>query len=159
MKNKTTASLEKISSDPGECILRIQQAINEHDLEALTACFESDYQSEFPAHLERAFSGHTQMRANWRQIFGGIPDLHAELIRMAVHDDTAWSEWEWQGTRLDGERFWQRGVTLQGVQNGKVVWARLYMEPVQSTNSGGVVPKEMIGSELDKAWTEKAGVR
>jgi hypothetical protein len=157
MKNKSIESVRQSSSDPAECIRRIQEAINKHDLDALTDCFDPHYKSEFPAHLERAFSGHAQMRVNWTQIFGNVPDIHAELIRVVVHDDTAWSEWEWQGTRVDGVRFWQRGVTLQGVQNGRVMWVRLYMEPVQDAKSGGAVPPEMILIEQSKIVLDKVG--
>jgi hypothetical protein len=158
MKNKMIKAVEQSAADPAECIRRIQEAINQHDLDALTACFDPHYKSEFPAHLERAFSGHAQMRANWTQIFGNVPDIHAELIRVIAYDDTVWSEWDWQGTRVDGVRFWQRGVTLQGVQNGQVVWVRMYMEPVQETMSGGAVPPELLGKELGKTTLGKTGV-
>jgi hypothetical protein len=71
------------------------------------------------------------MRTNWSQIFGAVPDIHAELLRLAEDGDTVWAEWEWSGTQTSGARFWQRGVTIQGVRQGRVVWVRLYMEPVQ----------------------------
>jgi len=112
-------------------MLRVQQAINGHDLDALTACFASDYASTFPAHPERAFRGHGQLRANWSQIFGLVPDIHADLLSSVVNENSVWTEWEWNGTRVDGLPFLQRGVTIQGVEGGVVVWVRLYVEPVQ----------------------------
>ena len=45
-------------SRPTVVIERIRQAINRHDLEALAACFDPDYRSEFPAHPDRTFGGH-----------------------------------------------------------------------------------------------------
>jgi ketosteroid isomerase-like protein len=121
---------------PIECMQHVQQAINAHDLDALTACFDADYDSQFPAHPDRAFRGHTQMRNNWSQILSAVPDIQATLIRSAENGDTVWSEWEWQGTRLDGASFLQRGVTIQGVSQGLIIWARLYLELVQQDGAG-----------------------
>ena len=131
MENQANPAEAGHPSGPTACIRSIQQAISQHDLDALTSCFDPDYQSEFPAHLDRSFRGHAQMRTNWSQIFGAVPDIHAELLRLVEHGDTVWAEWEWSGTQTSGARFWQRGVTIQGVRQGRVVWVRLYMEPVQ----------------------------
>ncbi len=109
---------------------RIREATNQHDLDALADCFHPDYDSEFPAHPERAFRGQEQMRKNWSRIFAAIPNLTSTLVRSASNQDTAWAEWEWAGTRPDGKNFIMRGVTIQEVREGKVAWVRLYMEPV-----------------------------
>lgn len=122
--------------DPATVIERLQQAINRHDLDALAACFAPDYLSEFPAHPDRAFRGHEQMYKNWQQIFGGVPDLAATLVGCTVAGETAWAEWDWRGTRRDGAVFALRGVTIQGVVAGRIVWTRLYMEPVEATGTG-----------------------
>jgi ketosteroid isomerase-like protein len=123
-------------SDPAQVVERLRQAINQHDLDALAACFADDYRSEFPAHPDRAFRGHAQMTKNWTQIFGGVPDLAATLVTCAAAGDTAWAEWDWRGTRRDGAPFVMRGVTVQGVADGRIAWTRLYMEPVEVTGAG-----------------------
>lgn len=120
----------------GGVIKGIEAAINSHDLEALVACFSSDYQSEFPAHPDRAFRGHAQLRANWSQIFHAVPDIHATLLRCAEHAQTAWAEWEWTGMLATGGRFQQRGVTIHGIEHGRTSWVRLYMEPVRAGDPG-----------------------
>lgn len=122
--------------DPAAVVELLQQAINRHDLDALAACFAPDYLSEFPAHPDRAFQGHEQMYRNWRQIFGGVPDLAATLRACTVAGETAWAEWDWRGTRRDGAAFAMRGVTIQGVVAGRIVWTRLYMEPVEAVGVG-----------------------
>lgn len=109
----------------------LRDAINAHDLDALTAGFTADYHSEFPAHPDRVFRGHAQMRTNWTQIFGAVPDLHATLVRGTADGETVWAEWDWRGMRRDGAPFAQRGVTVQGVFEGRIAWVRLYMEPVE----------------------------
>lgn len=123
-------------SGPAGVVERLRQAINQHDLDALTACFAEDYRSEFPAHPDRAFQGHAQMVKNWTQIFGGVPDLAATLVTCTAAGDTAWAEWDWRGSRRDGAPFAMRGVTVQGVADGRIVWTRLYMEPVEVTGAG-----------------------
>ena len=124
------------TAETDELIARLQDATNSRDLEALADCFHPDYDSEFPAHPERAFRGRQQMRENWSRIFEALPDLTSTLVRSASNGDTAWAEWEWQGTRPDGATILLRGVTLQGVCDGRVSWARLYMEPVRTPSPG-----------------------
>lgn len=123
-------------SAPQSVIECMRDAINAHDLDTLAACFAPDYASEFPAHPDRAFHGTAPMRRNWTQIFAGAPDIAATLLRCTVDGETVWAEWEWHGTRVNGVPFAMCGVTIQGVQNGRIVWARLYMEPVQAGGAG-----------------------
>jgi ketosteroid isomerase-like protein len=134
---------------PLSVIERLGDAINQHDLDALTACFAPDYASEFPAHPDRAFRGHEQMRKNWVRIFGSVPDIAATLLRAASEGDTAWGEWEWRGTRADGAPFAMRGVTIVGVRHDLVTWARMYMEPVETGGAGSdaAVRRSMGGRE------------
>lgn len=111
---------------------RIMQATNAHDVDALTASFADDVDSRQPAHPQRDFQGAAQIRRNWTEIFGAIPDLSAELVRFAVEGTTVWAEWDWRGTRRDGEPHRMRGVTILGEDEGRAAWVRFYMEPVES---------------------------
>lgn len=128
----------QVPTDPSvtDVIERIRQATNQHDLDALAACFALDYQSAFPVHPDRAFRGHEQLRSNWTQIFRAVPNLHAELLRCAANGTTVWAEWEWTGTLASGGPFLHRGVTIHGVEQGKTSWVRLYMEPVREGEPG-----------------------
>lgn len=119
-------------SDPAAAMVeRLRQATNDHDLEAIVACFTADYHNETPAHPERSFSGRDQVRKNWEHILAFIPDLTTDVLRCAVDGDTVWSEWEHRGTRRDGSRHLMRGVVVFGVVDGLAAWARFYLEPVQ----------------------------
>jgi ketosteroid isomerase-like protein len=119
-------------TSPMTAVERLRDAINSHDLEAMVACFISEYESSFPAHPDRAFQGSEQVRTNWGQIFGGVPDITTILLAAAVQGDTVWAEWEWKGTRReDGVAFHQSCVTIVGTRGDQVTWARLYMEPVE----------------------------
>ena len=119
-----------------QLVARLHAAMNAHDVEAFVACFAEDYDSVQPAHPDRAFQGREQVRANWSEVFAGVPDFRADLLRVAAVGDVAWAEWRWEGTQTDGGRLYMAGVTVFGLRDGRVVWARLYMEPVEQTGAG-----------------------
>ena len=122
---------------PAAMVERLQEATNDHYLDALVGCFAPDYRNETPAHPERGFTGRDQVAKNWTQIFSAIPDVRAKVLRYAVDGDTVWSEWEHRGTRPDGTAHIMRGVVIFGVVDGLASWARFYLEPVQDS-SGSV---------------------
>jgi ketosteroid isomerase-like protein len=116
---------------PEDLVRRLGRATNDHDLDAIVACFAPGYRNETPAHPDRGFVGRDQVRHNWEQILRFVPDLTAEVLRTSVTGDTVWSEWEQRGTRPDGSAHLMRGVIVFGVADGLAVWARFYLEPVQ----------------------------
>jgi ketosteroid isomerase-like protein len=120
-----------------EMVDRLVQATNAHDVAGIAACFAEEYENETPAHPARSFRGREQVRRNWQQIFGFVPDLRAEVKRSVIDGETAWTEWELTGTRGDGSAHQMRGVVLFGVREGLAQWARFYLEPVDLT--GGTV--------------------
>lgn len=117
---------------PAAMIQRLVGATNAHDVEAVVACFGASYRNETPAHPARSFDGPDQVRRNWEQIFAFVPDLTAEVLRVAVDGDTVWSEWEHRGTRADGSAHLMRGVVIFGVTDLVADWARFYLEPVDT---------------------------
>lgn len=110
---------------------RLGRAMNAHDLEAHVSCFTEDYRSEQPAHPGRTFTGREQVRKNWSGLFESIPDFRAEILRLAVADDTEWAEWHWLGTKEDGSPLEERGVTIVGIRDGRIAWGRLYLEEIE----------------------------
>lgn len=114
---------------------RLCRATNEHDLDALSACFAVDYRNETPVHPARRFQGRAQVRKNWEQIFAAVPDLTAQ-VHWVADKDVVWSEWEMRGTRPDGSAHLMRGVVIFGVEQGLAAWARFYLEPVQEDATG-----------------------
>jgi len=131
----------------GEAVERLQNAMNQHDLDAFLACFEPDYRSEQPAHPSRGFGGREQVEKNWSALFEGIPDFHAELLATATEGDTVWTEWHWTGARrADDAPLDMRGVTLFEIKNGRIISGRLYMEDV-----------EQAGADIDETVRRLAG--
>jgi ketosteroid isomerase-like protein len=123
-------------TDPRTVIAAVKRAVDDHDLDALAACFYPDYLSEQPFHPDRAFRGSEQMRRNWEQIFRGVPDIRATVLRCAVDGKTAWTEWELRGKRSDGAPAHMAMVTIAGIEGRQVAWMRLYLEPV--THGAGI---------------------
>jgi ketosteroid isomerase-like protein len=123
-------------TEGGLVVERVQAAMNAHDIEALVACFDDDYRSDQPAHPDRGFGGRAQVRENWSAIFAGVPDFEAELVDATASGDVEWSEWRWRGTHADGTRLDMAGVIVGGVRDGRLAWARLYVEPVEHGGAG-----------------------
>lgn len=110
--------------------------MNEHDLEAFVSLFADDYDSQAPAHPDRAFRGREQVRTNWTSIFSSVPDFRADLIGTAVSAESVWSEWRWDGTHADGTHLQMAGVIVMGIRDGLIAWGRLYIEPIEESGAG-----------------------
>jgi ketosteroid isomerase-like protein len=115
---------------------RLNEAMNARDIDAFVACFHEDYESEQPAHPDRAFVGREHVHRNWSAIFEGVPDFGSELVAAASTDDGEWSEWRWRGTHADGTALDMAGVIVFGVRDDRFSWARLYVEPVEQEGAG-----------------------
>ena len=122
--------------DAETLLFKLKDALNAHDIEAFVACFDEKYYSEQPVHPDRRFQGREQVRTNWASNFDEMPDFSGQLIKHAINHDSIWTEWEWQGTRRDNSKLLMRGVMIIGVQEGKITWGRLYVEPVELNGKG-----------------------
>jgi ketosteroid isomerase-like protein len=126
---------------------RLHDAVNRHDLEAMVNCFALDFVNETPAHPARSFRGRDQVRKNWAQIFGAVPNIEAEMVASAHDGDTVWTEWEMRGTRLDGAPHLMRGVSIFQVSGEEFKSVRFYLEPVEP---GGVGVDAAVQSGLGR---------
>jgi ketosteroid isomerase-like protein len=128
---------------------RLRSAMNAHDIDTFVACFASDYQSEQPAHPDRAFGGREQVRANWSAIFADVPDVRGDLIRTSTAEGEEWGEWRIFGTRRDGSAMDMRGVIINGIRDDHIAWARLYLELVEESGAGIEAAVERITGKRD----------
>ena len=122
---------------PETVVDRLVKAVNDHDLEALVACFDEDYVNETPVHPQRGFRGNAQVRKNWTQILAAVPELQARVLNRAVDQNRVWTEWDMAGIRHDGSPFLMAGVVIFGVTEGRIASARFYLDPVDR-DSGDV---------------------
>jgi len=102
----------------------------------MVRCFAPDFVNETPVHPARSFKGNDQVRKNWAQIFGGVPNLQADMVASATSEDTVWTEWEMRGTRVDGSAHLMRGVSIFKVDDGVFTSVRFYLEPVEQGGFG-----------------------
>jgi hypothetical protein len=125
-----------------ETIARLRDAQNRHDAEGMAALFAPNYRSEQPLHPQRGFGGREQVAANWSQMFAGIPDFEAGVVKESTDGSTSWTEWVWRGSHRDGSPFLMKGVVVAGLtDDGLIGWMRLYMEPVEQ---GGPAIEETV---------------
>jgi ketosteroid isomerase-like protein len=127
---------EPAATTPQTLAVAMVAAMNAHDIDAFVSLFADDYDSRQPAHPDRDFVSSAQVRKNWSTVFAGVADFRAELVGTAVEADTLWIEWRWSGTQEDGSPLDMPGVLVGGVRDGRLAWARLYMEPVESAGRG-----------------------
>lgn len=111
---------------------RLVDAINNHDIDALTGCFAPDFENVWPAHPARSFTGRDQVRRNWETMFRSRPNIKALVAAQARTGDEIWAEWEFAGTEHDGTRWHQRGVIIVVTDGDVIARARFYMEPVDA---------------------------
>jgi ketosteroid isomerase-like protein len=129
---------------------RLRAATNAHDLDALVDCFSDEYRNETPAHPGRSFEGRAQVRANWTQIFAGVPDITTEITASVADGDVVWSEWEMKGTRRDGVAHLMRGVIIFGTADDTITWARFYLEPVDSgVDNADQAVRRIVANDCD----------
>lgn len=135
---------------PDELVLHLRDVTNKHDLDGIVECFAADYRNVAPLHPERGFVGNEQVRRNWTQILGAIPDVITEVTAMSVSGETVWSEWEHRGTRPDGSAHVMRGVIIFTVRDDQFTEARFYLEPVEA---GGVGIDDVVRRQVRPAST------
>ena len=122
-----------MSADPADIIRLLVERTNAHDLDGLVECFGEDYRLESPARPAAGFQGRDRVRRNWESIFGAVPDIRIELLRMAVDGETVWTEMEMRGHRRDGVAHLGRGPFIFGVRDGAIRWGRMYLTPVDES--------------------------
>lgn len=115
--------------------MKLNDAINDHDIEAFVANFADDYLSEQPVHPSRTFRGRDQVRKNWTMNFTDMPDFSSRILHHETDENHIWVEWEWKGTRKNHSKLHMCGVVVFGVEDSLIQWARLYMEPVITAGS------------------------
>ncbi|MDR7274245.1 nuclear transport factor 2 family protein [Catenuloplanes atrovinosus] len=113
-------------------VMRLVKALNDHDLDAVAACFGEDFSAEWPAHPARSFDGPAQVRRNWEVIFAQSPDIQVSITRAVEAGDEVWGEWHY--ANAGGQEL--RGVIIVTVRDGLIRHSRFYMEAVDSPGAG-----------------------
>jgi ketosteroid isomerase-like protein len=117
-----------MTASPLEVVQRLVQATNDHDLDGIVACFAATYVNKTPAHPGRGFEGKDQVRRNWAQILGGVPDVSAEVLASVTDGVVGVADGR---PRRDGVPHELRGVIVFDVAGALISAARFYLEPVE----------------------------
>jgi ketosteroid isomerase-like protein len=110
---------------------QMRAALDAHDLEKFVGFFRDDYVGERPRHPGAKISSRTDVRTNWAEVIADVPDLRVDVPAAVQDGDRIWSEWRAYGTARSGALLELRGVIIFGIEDDKVAWSRMYMEPVE----------------------------
>src|SRR6266568_7582533 len=91
---------------------RMRAALDAHDLDTFVGFFREDYVGERPRHPGAPVSSRDDVRTNWAEVIGDVPDLRVEIPAAVEDGDTIWSEWRAYGTARSGAMLELRGVII-----------------------------------------------
>jgi ketosteroid isomerase-like protein len=128
----TTQGSDMFAPTPSDPLAldRLREAIDSGDPARVADCFTADFRAELPHHPERSFTGAQRVQANWTAIFARAPRLTAKVLRTAVNGPEIWSEWEITGVDTAGAPVTFAGPVIVTTRDGRINWARFYLEPV-----------------------------
>jgi len=115
---------------PADIVRSLHRAAAAHDIDGIVAHFAPDYALEDPCRPDRSFRGVDQVRRNWSEILGAMPDLVLEEHRLVADGPTVWAEIVIRGHRPDGSEQRLRGVMIFGVAGGVIESGTFYLAPV-----------------------------
>lgn len=127
-------------------VKRLIDALNSHDLDAVSSCFSEDFSGEWPAHPGRDFRGPERVRRNWEMIFKTSPQITIAMTNAVEVGDEVWGEWHY--AKAAGQDL--RGAIIITVRDQLICRSRFYMEPVDAADAA--VPRgcdrEAVGRRL-----------
>ncbi len=126
----------QIHLNPKLMMERLQDALNDHDVDGIVKCFDPFYYGEQPVHPDRVFRGWEKIRTEWSTIFKRVPHFKSEIVRSIADADTIWTEWYWHGIQTNGKKLEMRGVSIFGLREDRILWSRNYIEPVEVGGAG-----------------------
>ena len=144
--DQTRAHIRRVTR-PGEVAESFVAAISRHDPDAVARCFAEDYEDEAPARRGEVVRGRDEVRANFVRMFTSMPDVKAEIVRLAERENEVWMEWRLSGTRDDGTIMDFVGVNIFGVAGGTFRWGRIYTELARSAGGIDAQLARMTGDE------------
>jgi hypothetical protein len=100
------------------CGRAVERGDEAHDIDAFVACSDEEYESDQPAHPDRAFKGPEQVRQNWSAVFKGVGDFLSELVATPATRESEWSGSRSRGTHADGTVLDIAGDIVCGVPRG-----------------------------------------
>ena len=106
---------------------RLNDAINNHDLDALMAVFSEDcvFENTFPAPDGERYEGATAVRGFWKRFFDGAPRARFVAEEAFAAGDRCVVRWTYHWDEAGGH---VRGVDVFRVHGGKVAEKLAYVK-------------------------------
>lgn len=122
-----------------DVILEFFAAVNRRDLDAIEACYHSDYESVQPCFPTRRFEGPGGVRRIYEQLYPRVPGVRYEIKRTSFTDHGNGRVTGFVETHMTDDRCQTnvKGVFIMEVDDGKIRHGSLYMTPV-SLNGGNI---------------------
>ncbi|NGO14606.1 SnoaL-like domain-containing protein [Streptomyces sp. HC44] len=130
----------------------LRDAINSHEPQQVAACFTDDYALERPLRPHESFVGNEKVQQTWTGMFGQLPDLRAEILRSVRDGEEIWSEWEMRGTNPKNEPTLLRGPVIVTERDGRINWARFYLDPVSHAGQTSITVSEVVEAAADTVF-------
>ena len=107
--------------------LRFVEAMNQGDIDAVTAAFHPDFEMIVPQHPARGFKGREQEVKNMEYLLTNYPDLRIEVVRMVESGSEVWTENHLTATGLE-----MAAVVIFDIdrETDSIRGGRFYSEPV-----------------------------
>lgn len=140
------------------------EALNRHDLDAVTALEHADVFEDFVA--VGVFDGVLAVRGFFAEIFAAMPDFTLEVMGLVCDDEHAVVQWQatgtftgtpFQGIHSTGRSIKLRGVDVMRIEQGKLKHNTIYYDGLAFARQVGMLPRE--GSLPDKAITTAFNAR
>lgn len=140
-------------------IEKVFALLNARDLDALSSLTTDDITEEWPivGHLE----GRAAVVDHFRNLFGAMPDLRLDVVKMAADGETVFVHWRARGTftgtpfagfRATGRSIDLRGTDCFAVRNGKVTSNFIAFDGLSFGAQAGILPRP--GSTGDRMMTK-----
>jgi ketosteroid isomerase-like protein len=107
--------------------LRFVEAMNQGDIDAVTAAFHPDFEMIVPQHPARGFTGRQQEVKNMQYLLSNYPDLRIEVVGMVESGPAVWIE-----NRLTATGLEMAAVVIFDIdrETNSIRRGRFYSEPV-----------------------------
>ena len=116
-------------ADSFTLLVRLAEAWNRHDLDALMSMMSDDCVFEASAGPDvdgQRSEGKQAVREAYAAVFEAFPDAHWAQGRHFITGNRAVSEWTFSGTQHDGKRLVVTGCDLFTISDGKIAIKNSY---------------------------------
>jgi steroid delta-isomerase-like uncharacterized protein len=135
-------------------VRRFFEALGRRDLHAMSECWSEDVVEDIVA--LRVLRGKPDLRDNFRELFGAVPDLETTVTRIVADEGHAVVEWRmsgtfsgapFQGLEPTGRAVELRGLDLFEIEDDLIKSNTAYYDGMEFARGVGMLPPQDSGAE------------